>query len=70
MNRVGVNWYATRRHLIKAGGAKGGFDAQESVCGEWVYDPQSQTNRNIVRRREGKGISTLPMCKHCERRAA
>ncbi|WNM74485.1 hypothetical protein SEA_CHEESETOUCH_90 [Gordonia phage CheeseTouch] len=71
---VGVNWYATKRHFIDPDATPNSYSGATSyraLCGSFsVWDPtHDRLNSNITRRRDGKGIETLPLCKVCAKRA-
>ena len=67
---VGVNWYATKRHFIDPSSTPNvysGATSHRALCGSFsVWDPaDNQANNNITRRRNGRGIDSLPLCKLC-----
>lgn len=39
----------------------------ESLCGAWVYEIDGEFAERWYPKRD---LNTLPLCKHCERRAA
>ncbi|OCH80183.1 hypothetical protein A9310_22435 [Gordonia sp. UCD-TK1] len=71
---IAVNWYATKRHFIDPNSTPNeysGATSYRAMCGSFsVWDPtDDRLNNNITRRRNGKGIDSLPLCKLCAKRA-